>query len=48
MAAGRILRITVTAVQIAALKAHEDLTAAHVFPLPLNGGKDFNQIFFHA
>ena len=42
-----VLRIAVSAVEIAALKAHEYLPATDILPLALNGGKYFNDILAH-
>ena len=47
MASDLVLRVAVSTVEIAALKAHEDLTAANVLPLPLYGGKDFDDVLAH-
>ena len=47
MAANLVLRIAVSAVEITALKAHKDLTASDVLPLPLDGGKDLNDVLAH-
>ena len=48
MAARRIFRIAVAAVEVAALKPHKYLTAADVFALALDGRENFNQILFHG
>ena len=47
MAIRLIFGVAIFAVKIAALKAHKYLTAADIFTLALNGGKNFYNIFFH-
>ena len=47
MTSDLVLRIAIGTVKIAALKPHKDLPAAYVFPLPLYGGKDFDDVLAH-
>ena len=47
MAANLVLRIAVGTVEVAPLQTHEDLTAADVLPLSLDGGKDLNDVLAH-
>ena len=47
MTSDLVLRVTVGTVKVAALKAHENLTAADILPLPLYGGKDLDDVLAH-
>ena len=47
MTSDLVLRIAIGTVKIAAFKPHEDLPASDIFPLPLYGGKDFDDVLAH-